>query len=631
MGSKGIQTCWRIGLLVLALTAPAAALDVDLPSLDSARLDWNGFFRAPGWVNYRLALQTVGEPFTGRVSVICGGRYCTEINMARSSKKEVVVPVLIRAGHPPPKMVFETIEGEVFEQSEMPLPSPVMLKAGEVLTAIVAARSTTRWTDAVRFFERGRALVVEPDQLPSFAQDFEPFDLIVLPGVPSLVSDRQNAIRTWMHRGGILFLPGPEAFQDAEQRLTFHWLFSDAELGGDVEVGEVLLHWGAYNHETVFLESLGIDPQRTAPSPFGKGRIVFHPLGTGGVAFLTEPFPSLSAGEATEQSLQSFWRTLSDEIIGFADRAPPNPLHEEDSLHLVEPRKYRYFESAQWPPGLLNRTEIVIWGYAGIAALAIIVSFGVLIRKRLHFLLAVCMCMAGCFVFTVVAPKKTVVGETLDLIAMENGRLLASHDKLFHLASFAPSEVNCSFPAKDWRVHPIAISREDADAVQPKWNFGTLENGNMLVIQSIRMSEGGRYIILASKDRVDLGRLTARWEADTHLEIKNEIRHTLTHCALIRNGRALPLADFKFGDPPRRVGLAGTWPALNIHLKAIERASPAMARVTKTFAEEYAKSDEITFVAFLDRPGLKYESEDVILRRIPKPFIHLELPQPSAR
>lgn len=616
-------------VLALWCAAPwAPAEDSELPILEGASLEWNGRVRVPGWVTYRLSLMTLAEPFEGRVCIQAGGDYCSEIRLARDSKLEVRIPVLVREGAPDPVARLETLRGSPYENSDRPLPAPTPLRDGEVLF-VVAAEDPSRWLEASRTLEGAQVLSTPLAGLPATAGEYEAFDILLLTSVIGITSERRAAIWTWMHRGGILLLPGPEAFEQEDRTVNLHWLFPGAELGRDVDVGRVLQRWGAWNYETVFLETVGMDPARSRPSPFGEGRVLFQPVGNGGLVFLTRPMPSLRDEGGSEESMGRFWRLAITDLAGFENGSPPNPRRSGNRLMLVEPRVYGFFESARWPQGLLARAEIFVLGYAAIGALAIFLSFGIYVRKRIHFTISVGVCLAGSLVaLLAVAPRRTAVGEILDLVEMGNGQILVSHEKFVHLASFAPSTLDCSIPSRDWRVQPVVLSLDDLDRFQPKWTFGTLDNAKELAIKGIRLPEGGRFLVRFTRPRIDFGRLTARWESPLDVVLKNEVRNPLRHCIFLTEGRVMKLDDFAFGDPPRRVDLGGEWLGIQEFLEALAVQHPEEARILRAFHDEYPLAGRTVFLGVLEHDETQVQSENLRLGGLKNPLVHMTLPDP---
>ncbi|MHC4779898.1 MAG: hypothetical protein ACYTFG_15085 [Planctomycetota bacterium] len=615
-------------LLAVPLLASASAQSEELPILETATLERNGYCRLPGWVNYRLSFRTLSDPFEGRIRIEAGGDYGTEVKMPVSSVKEVVIPVMVRAGSPAPKVMLETLDGEVHEGTERALPPPTPLGKGEILVGIAwAEENAPEWLDPSRYLERAKTLVLPPADLPVTAAGYEPFDILVLPSGVPLQPEAREAVRTWMQGGGVLVLPTFQRPGMPPDRIHFPWIFPGVATGGPQDASRILGRWGELSFETSFLERLGVDPDHTRPSPFGEGRLVFCETGAGGLVFQSRPLAEDPGAGAPEETLQAFWRTVVFELLRFGDHDPPNPQRKATRISISEPRLYRFFETAKWPPKSLKRTEALILGYAGFAVLSILLSLAYLIKKRLHFLCAGAVSLAGVVVIlVVVAPRNTAVGETLDLVALKNGRVFASHKKLMHVAAFAPSKVDCSFPDREWAVQPVTYLRDDLDAVQPKWTFGTTGNPKELAVKGITLKEGGRFLVMVSKARSDLGCMTARWDSPTELVLVNRIKHPLTVCLLIRDGRALPLLDFRFGDSPRTVDLTREWKSLPRLLAGLQSDSPEQVRVLKAFVDGYYKRGEIVFTAFVQMKEDTFRSDDVKRKHVDTPFVHMVVP-----
>jgi hypothetical protein len=619
-----------LALLAFCLAAPAGGQERDLPILEDSHLMWNGYCRLPAWITYRLQYRTPGETFEGRICIEAGNRFSAEVTIPASSQKEVEIPVLIRDGTPAPISCLEDLPGKEYQGSNRSLPQPVPLKPGEILIGIITDGPGTEWLDASRYLEQAKTLVIPTAGLPTLVEEYDPFDILLLPDAPDLSAEKKRAIWTWMLGGGILFLPGPQSFHGDSRDHYFQWLFPEVTPGGGADPVLVLHRWGVYDFETVFLDTLGINPRRTATSPLGSGRIVLQRIGDGGLVFLTVPLLVGGRVSGSETDLQAFWRVLVSEVLQFETRSPPNPNRSIRKISLVEPRLYRFFEAARWPKDTLRTTEIALWAYAGLATLVILFSLVFMIRKRIHFLGAAGVCLIGSVVILLfLVPRKAAVGETLDLISLENGKLLANHRKILHIASFAPSTVDCSFSGKDWFIQPVGFSQEDLQRIQPHWAFKMKGHEREMGIHRIQLPEGGRFLTMVTKNRSDFGRFTARWISPELLELKNEIKAPVKPCIIIRKGEVLPLGGFTFGDPPRRIDLREGWESWGAYLEKLAETDPVLARRIRIFIANFYREGERLLAGTLVRKGKGFQSDDMVQESVENPLIFMVLPPPE--
>jgi hypothetical protein len=616
-------------VLLSALAPPLWAEEEELPILESIRPSWEGYCRAPGWVTYTVTYQTVAEEFKGSVRIESGAVFGAEIQIPGNSRKEISIPVLVLPNAGKPKLYLEDDRGRECKDSLRAVPAPKPLEAGEILVGLVGGGSSPEWLDLSRFLEKATTLPVLTQELPSQAEALETFDILILPGAPELTGDQMTAIWTWIQGGGVLLLPGPEAFEGPARVAYFHWLFPGFEPGGASDPSGVLQRWGDLGHRSVFLDSLGLDPRRTLPSPLGRGLIAYREVGDGGVAFLTEPFHVDENWEDEKEAIGDLWATLVEKVLRFGDGSPPNPRRRSHQVSMVEPRLYGFFEAARWPTDRLRRAEVVLITYGVLSVVAILISLLFLIQKRVHFLIAASLCVIGAAAVLLVAvPRKTAVGETLEMLTLENGKIFAEHRKILHISSLSTSRVDCTFPAKDWRIQPVASHRDAGRGMGTKWTFGTLDNPKALAIQGIRMEEGDRFLAVVSRARTDLGRMTSRWKGPDGLVLINEINGPLVQGVLIRNGKILPLKDFVFGEAPRELDLKRDWVPLPTYLAELRGKKPTVTRVLKAYIDGYYREGDLIFAAFLEQKGLTFTSEQLDQQHIDMPFVTMRIPPP---
>jgi hypothetical protein len=613
-----------------ALSVPSGAQDENMPVLGTAIPSWEGYCRPPGWVTYKLTYATISEDFVGAVRIEAGGVFGAEVEIPKSSRKEITIPVMIRPDALTPRVYLEDENGDEIEKSSWNLPSPKILEKGEVLTGIVTPGEAEDWLDLSRYLPKAKVLTFGPEDVPDMPESLEPFDIILLPGAPGFSNEQMAAVWTWIQGGGVLVLPGPEALEGPAREIYFRWLFPDFEQGGPIDPGRILERWGSFDHRAVFLESLDLDPERAVESPLGEGRIAFREVGDGGLAFLTAPYPGKNGEDVKKEAVQELWTTLVTKVLRFGDDSPPNPRRRGLQSSSIEPGLYGFFETASWPPERLQWAHSVLVIYSCVAAAAIMMSFLFLIRKRIHFALAASVCLLGSaavLIFSV--PRKTAVGQTLDMVTLENGKVFAEQRKILHIASLSSSRVECSFPAKDWRILPMESSRKSSSQDRVKWTFGTRENAKALAIQGIRLEEGQRFLAVVSKGTTVLGRLTTRWKVPGRLVMINEINSPMVDAVLVRNGKILPLFDFEFGQPPREVDLSRGWIPMLEHFEALGKKDGEAGRILAAYIEGYYTAGELVFVAFLKKKGLTFESDQLDRQVFETPLVTMRVPQPG--
>jgi hypothetical protein len=590
---------------------------------------WEGYCRPPGWVTYKVTYQTLADEFVGSIRIESGAtKFGAEVRIPGNSHKEISIPVLFVPGEMKPTIYLEDERGrKIGESIAVNIPGPRPLGAGEIFVGVVGAGEPPDWLDTSRFLENAKILTIAPSEIPGIAEALDPFDILVLPGAPELKTDQMMAVWTWIQSGGVLLLPGPQALEGSMRSVYFNWLFPEFEPGGRIDEGAVLRRWGKLDHRAVFLDSLGLDPERTIPSALGSGRIAFREVGDGGVAFLTEPYSPEGGNSGERERIQGFWTTLVEDILAFGSGSPPNPRRQRRQISLVEPRLYNFFEAAAWPQDRLQWAESVVVIYGCTSVFAILISLLFLIRKRVHFLVASAVCLLGCGAVLILAmPRHTAVGETMEMLALENGKSFAEHRKILHIASLSSSRIDCSFPARNWRIQPVTFRSEDLRKIDARWTFGTRDNPNELAIQGIRLEEGERFMAVVSKATTDEGKFTSTWKYAGRLELKNEINSPLVHGILIRNGMILSLADFEFGQAPREVDLGSGWVPLQEHLAGVEKKAPRLGRILEAYIEGYYREGELLFAAFLKKSGPTFSSAQIDRQQIEMPLVTMTIP-----
>jgi hypothetical protein len=615
---------WAAGLLIAAAAAPARSADPKSaapPLLTLEKMENMGFARFPGWVKFGLTLRTFGEPFRGRIHIRASGDFGVAVDVPAASAKSFTVPVLFE--HPGGKLLagIEDASGEPVGDA-LELPNPVPLKPGDILVALAAEERRRDWTDPSLSLPQARLVVLPPRDLPQSSADLEAFDLMIFPGKPPANPDVRKALVEWVEAGGVLFIPDPRLFEGTDRKAAFEWLFPGFRQDGSVPADALLRKWGVYDHRTVFLEALGV--RKFARSPLGDGWVVALDLGAGAIAFPTQLPTVPKADPKFEEKAREFWETVFAGLAGFQERTPPNPRRPSEQVSLVEPKLYRFFQTAQWPDDVLYRARVGILAYAGAAVLVLAVCLVFFYRSWQHLLAGLCICVLGSWAllwgFT---PSKTAVGETLGFVRVQSGSSAPSHWRLFHVASFTGSHVDCSLGVRPGeRIYQVGYSQEDRHRSSVKWNFG-----DRVEIRGIRLEEGGRFLALGVGSDPEIGTLSARWESPVSVVIKNEMRPDLVRCALIRDGLFLPLKDFHFGDAPRTVDLAGEWIPIARFVQEIRSAQAATeTRVIRAFFDEYFAPGETVFTAFLTKKNQDFQSRDLLLRDAGLHLVAMTLP-----